>query len=222
MQVKIADSWQKRLQKEFDQPYFARLVAFVKEEYVHYQVLPKGSQIFHIFNACPFEQVKVVILGQDPYPTPGQYYGVCFSVPEHTPIPGSLANIYQEIHTDLGLPVPVSGCLDKWVEQGVFSMNTVLTVRAYQTGSHKGKGWETFTDAVIRLLSEEREHLVFMLWGAYAKEKIPLIDQHKHLILTAAHPSPRSADHGFFGCRHFSKANAFLVQHGMTPIDWSV
>lgn len=222
MQVKIADSWQKRLQKEFDQPYFARLAAFVKDEYVHYQVLPKGSQIFHIFNACPFEQVKVVILGQDPYPTPGQYYGVCFSVPEHTPVPGSLANIYQEIHTDLGLPVPASGCLDKWVEQGVFSMNTVLTVRAYQTGSHKGKGWETFTDAVIRLLSEEREHLVFMLWGAYAKEKIPLIDQHKHLILTAAHPSPRSADHGFFGCRHFSKANAFLVQHGMTPIDWSV
>lgn len=222
MQVKIADSWQKRLQKEFDQPYFARLAAFVKDEYAHYQVLHKGSQIFHIFNACPFEQVKVVILGQDPYPTPGQYYGVCFSVPEHTPIPGSLANIYQEIHTDLGLPMPVSGCLDKWVEQGVFSMNTVLTVRAYQTGSHKGKGWETFTDAVIRLLSEEREHLVFMLWGAYAKEKIPLIDQHKHLILTAAHPSPRSADHGFFGCRHFSKANAFLVQHGMTPIDWSV
>lgn len=222
MQVRIVDSWQKRLQKEFDQPYFARLVAFVKEEYAYYQVLPKGSQIFHIFNACPFEQVKVVILGQDPYPTPGQYYGVCFSVPEHTPIPGSLANIYQEIHTDLGLPVPTSGCLDKWVEQGVFSMNTVLTVRAYQTGSHKGKGWETFTDAVIRLLSEGREHLVFMLWGAYAKEKIPLIDQHKHLILTAAHPSPRSADHGFFGCRHFSKANAFLVQHGMTPIDWSV
>ena len=222
MQVRIVDSWQKRLQKEFDQPYFARLVAFVKEEYAYYQALPKGSQIFHIFNACPFEQVKVVILGQDPYPTPGQYYGVCFSVPEHTPVPGSLANIYQEIHTDLGLPVPASGCLDKWVEQGVFSMNTVLTVRAYQTGSHKGKGWETFTDAVIRLLSEEREHLVFMLWGAYAKEKIPLIDQHKHLILTAAHPSPRSADHGFFGCRHFSKANAFLVQHGMTPIDWSV
>ena len=194
----------------------------MKEEYAHYHVLPKGPQIFHIFNACPFEQVKVVILGQDPYPTPGQYYGVCFSVPEHTPVPGSLANIYQEIHTDLGLPVPASGCLDKWVEQGVFSMNTVLTVRAYQTGSHKGKGWETFTDAVIRLLSEEREHLVFMLWGAYAKEKKPLIDQHKHLILTAAHPSPRSADHGFFGCRHFSKANAFLVQHGMTPIDWSV
>lgn len=222
MQVKISNSWQKRLQKEFDQPYFARLAAFVKEEYAYYQVLPKGSQIFHIFNACPFEQVKIVILGQDPYPTPGQYYGVCFSVPEHTPIPGSLSNIYQEIHTDLELPVPASGCLDKWVEQGVFLMNTVLTVRVYQTGSHKGKGWETFTDAVIRLLSEEREHLVFMLWGAYAKEKIPLIDQHKHLILTAAHPSPRSADHGFFGCRHFSKANAFLVQHGITPIDWSV
>lgn len=222
MQVRIAESWRERLQQEFDQPYFARLAAFVKDEYVHYHVLPKGSQIFHIFNACPFEQVKVVILGQDPYPTPGQYYGVCFSVPEHTPVPGSLANIFQEIHTDLGLPVPASGCLDKWVEQGVFSMNTVLTVRAYQTGSHKGKGWETFTDAVIRLLSEERNHLVFMLWGAYAKEKIPLIDQRKHLVLTAAHPSPRSADHGFFGCRHFSKANAFLVQHGMTPIDWSV
>lgn len=175
-----------------------------------------------MFNACPFDKVKVVILGQDPYPTPGQYYGVCFSVPERTPIPGSLMNIFREIHSDLGIALPASGCLDKWVGQGVFSLNAVLTVRAYQTGSHKDKGWETFTDAVIKRLSDEREHLVFMLWGAYAKDKIRLIDSSRHLVLTAAHPSPRSAEHGFFGCRHFSKANAYLQAHGIAPIDWSV
>ena len=222
MQVKIEESWRKQLQTEFDKPYFEALTSFVKQEYRQYQVLPKGSQIFHIFNACPFNQVKVVIIGQDPYPTPGQYYGVCFSVPPGVAIPGSLHNIYQEIHTDLGLPIPTSGCLDKWVAQGVFSTNSVLTVRAYQTGSHKNRGWETFTDAVIETLSREREHLVFLLWGAYAKEKIRLIDPHKHLVLTAAHPSPRSADHGFFGCRHFSKTNEYLRQHGMEEIDWSV
>ena len=221
MQVKISNSWQKRLQKEFDQPYFARLVAFVKEEYAHYHVLPKGSQIFHIFNACPFEQVKVVILGQDPYPTPGQYYGVCFSVPEHTPIPGSLSNIYQEIHTDLGLPMPVSGCLDKWVEQGVFSMNTVLTVRAYQTGSHKGKGWETFTDAVIRKIAEKKEHLVFLLWGSYAQRKGAFIDTDRHLVLKCVHPSPLSANRGgWFGNHQFSRTNQYLREHGLKEIEW--
>ena len=220
MKVKIEESWREQLQDEFDKPYFENLVAFVKSEYQQAHVLPPGHQIFHIFNACPFNQVKVVILGQDPYPTPGQYYGVCFSVPEGIAIPGSLTNIFKEIHDDLGKPVPFSGNLDRWVEQGVLSMNSVLTVRAYQTGSHRNRGWEIFTDAVIKKLSDERDHLVFMLWGNYAKAKISLIDTNKHLVLTAVHPSPRSADHGFFGCKHFSKANAFLRSCGMSEIDW--
>jgi uracil-DNA glycosylase len=220
MNVKIEESWRRHLQEEFDKPYFDKLVTFVKEEYTKHHILPPGRYLFNVFNSCPFENVKVVILGQDPYPTPGQYYGICFSVPEGTAIPGSLANIFQEIHQDLGKPLPTSGNLDRWVEQGVFLMNSVLTVRAYETGSHRNRGWETFTDAVIRKLSYERENLVFMLWGAYAKEKIPLIDNHKHLILTAAHPSPRSADCGFFGCKHFSKANSFLRSKGIKEIDW--
>lgn len=220
MQVKIEESWRTRLQEEFDKPYFEQLVAFVKQEYQHYHVLPKGSQIFHIFNACPFEKVKVVIIGQDPYPNPGQYYGVCFAVPEGMPIPGSLQNIFTEIHNDLGKPIPTSGNLDRWVEQGVLSMNSVLTVRAHQTGSHRDKGWETFTDAIIKKLSDEREHLVFMLWGNYAKAKISLIDMNKHLVLSTVHPSPRSAEHGFFGCKHFSKANAYLQANGIEKIDW--
>lgn len=192
MNVKIEESWRKRLQEEFDKPYFEQLVTFVKNEYRSAHVLPPGHQIFHIFNACPFEKVKVVILGQDPYPNPGQYYGVCFSVPQGVPIPGSLANIFKEIHQDLGKPIPTSGNL----------------------------GWETFTDAVIKKLSDGRENLVFMLWGSYAKEKIALIDTHKHLVLTTVHPSPRSADHGFFGCKHFSKANTFLQSKGIQKIDW--
>ncbi|MCI1740927.1 MAG: uracil-DNA glycosylase [Prevotella sp.] len=220
MNVEIEESWRLRLQEEFDKPYFKNLVAFVKNEYARYHVLPPGRFIFHIFDVCPFEKVKVVILGQDPYPTPGQYYGVCFSVPEGVPVPASLTNIFQEIHQDLGKPIPASGNLDRWVSQGVFLMNSVLTVRAYETGSHRNKGWETFTDAVIRKLSDERENLVFMLWGAYAKAKIPLIDTHKHLVLMAAHPSPRSADRGFFGCKHFSKANAFLREKSIKEIDW--
>ena len=220
MKVKIEESWREKLQEEFDKSYFEKLVAFVKNEYQTAHVLPPGNRIFHLFNVCPFDKVKVVIIGQDPYPQPGLYYGVCFSVPEGVAIPGSLANIFREIHTDLGIPIPSSGNLDRWVEQGVFSMNSVLTVRAYQTGSHQNQGWETFTDAVIKKLSDEREHLVFMLWGRYAKEKIALIDTNKHLVLTASHPSPRSADHGFFGCRHFSKANAYLKQNGLTEINW--
>ena len=220
MNVQIEESWKKVLQEEFDKPYFAKLVEFVKYEYSHTQVLPPGHNLFEVFNRCPFTKVKVVILGQDPYPTPGQYYGVCFSVPEGVAVPASLANIFHEIHEDLGKPIPQSGCLDRWVEQGVFPMNSVLTVRAYQTGSHRNQGWETFTDAVIKKLSDEREHLVFMLWGSYAKAKIPLIDGRKHLILTATHPSPRSADHGFFGCKHFSKANAFFRQTDQEEIDW--
>ena len=191
-----------RLQEEFDKPYFERLVSFVKSEYGRAHVLPPGHLIFHVFNSCPFEKVKVVILGQDPYPTPGQYYGICFSVPEGVAIPGSLVNIF-------------SGNLDRWVAQGVFSLNSVLTVRAHETGSHRNMGWETFTDAVIKKLSDEREHLVFMLWGAYAKEKAALIDRSKHLILTTVHPSPRSAEYGFFGCKHFSKANNYLRSKGI-------
>ena len=176
MKVKIEESWRQRLQEEFDKPYFERLVSFVKSEYGRTNVLPPGHLIFHVFNSCPFEKVKVVILGQDPYPNPGQYYGVCFSVPKGVAIPGSLANIFKEIHRDLGKPIPTSGNLDRWVAQGVFSMNSVLTVRAHETGSHRNMGWETFTDAVIKKLSDEREHLVFMLWGSYAKEKAALID----------------------------------------------
>lgn len=220
MKVKIEESWRIRLQKEFDKPYFEQLVNFVKSEYKQAHVLPAGNQIFHVFNLCPFEKVRVVILGQDPYPTPGQYYGICFSVPDGITIPGSLANMFKEIHEDLGKPIPSSGRLERWVEQGVFPINSVLTVRAYQSGSHRGRGWETFTDAVIKTLSDEREHVVFMLWGAYAKEKAGLIDSSKHLILTATHPSPRSADRGFFGCKHFSKANEYLKSHGLDEINW--
>lgn len=194
MNVRIDESWRKRLQEEFDKPYFEQLVTFVKNEYKQAHVLPPGPQIFHIFNACPFEKVKVVILGQDPYPNPGQYYGICFSVPDGVAIPGSLMNIFKEIYDDLGKPIPSSGNLDRWVSQGVFPMNSVLTVRAHQTGSHRNRGWETFTDAVIKKLSDERENLVFMLWGSYAKAKISLINTSRHLVLTTVHPSPRSAE----------------------------
>lgn len=220
MQVKIEESWRIRLQPEFDRPYFEQLTRFVKAEYRCARVLPPPNCLFRVFDRCPFDRVRVVILGQDPYPAPGLYDGVCFSVPEGVPIPASLMNIFLEIRQDTGKPLPESGCLDRWVDQGVFPLNSVLTVRAYETGSHRGRGWETFTDAVIRKLSEERDRLVFMLWGAYAKEKIPLIDAGRHLILTAAHPSPRSADRGFFGCRHFSRANAYLRRYGLPEIDW--
>ena len=220
MDVRIEPSWKQQLQEEFDKPYFEKLVTFVKDGYKRAHVLPLGHQIFHIINSCPFEKVKVVILGQDPYPNPGQYYGVCFSVPDGVAIPGSLSNIFKEIHQDLGKPIPTSGNLDRWVAQGVFPLNSVLTVRAHETGSHRNMGWEIFTDAVIRKLSEKRENLIFMLWGSYAKEKRSLIDTNKHLVLTTVHPSPRSAEYGFFGCKHFSKANAFLHSKGIEEIDW--
>ena len=220
MDVRIEPSWKQQLQEEFDKPYFEKLVTFVKDEYKRAHVLPLGHQIFHTFNSCPFEKVKVVILGQDPYPNPGQYYGVCFSVPDGVAIPGSLSNIFKEIHQDLGKPIPTSGNLDRWVAQGVFPLNSVLTVRAHETGSHRNMGWEIFTDAVIRKLSEKRENLIFMLWGSYAKEKRSLIDTNKHLVLTTVHPSPRSAEYGFFGCKHFSKAYAFLHSKGIEEIDW--
>ena len=191
MDVRIEPSWKQQLQEEFDKPYFEKLVTFVKDEYKRAHVLP-----------------------------PGQYYGVCFSVPDGVAIPGSLSNIFKEIHQDLGKPIPTSGNLDRWVAQGVFPLNSVLTVRAHETGSHRNMGWEIFTDAVIRKLSEKRENLIFMLWGSYAKEKRSLIDTNKHLVLTTVHPSPRSAEYGFFGCKHFSKANAFLHSKGIEEIDW--
>ena len=220
MDVRIEDSWKQRLQPEFNKPYFEKLVAFVKQEYARYTVYPPGHLLFYAFDTCPFDKVKVVIIGQDPYHEPGQYYGLCFSVLDGVPFPPSLVNIFKEIHMDLGTPIPTSGNLDHWVAQGVFPINSVLTVRAHETGSHRDKGWEIFTDAVIKKLSDERENLVFMLWGSYAKQKMSLIDTRKHLVLTTVHPSPRSAEYGFFGCKHFSKANAFLRSKGIQEINW--
>lgn len=219
MKVKIEESWRQRLQEEFDKPYFERLVSFVKSEYGRANVLPPGHLIFHVFNSCPLKS-KSGYLRTRSLPQPRTILRDMLSVPEGVAIPGSLANIFKEIHRDLGKPIPTSGNLDRWVAQGVFSMNSVLTVRAHETGSHRNMGWETFTDAVIKKLSDEREHLVFMLWGAYAKEKAALIDSSKHLILTTVHPSPRSAEYGFFGCRHFSKANDYLRSKGIEEIDW--
>ena len=176
--------------------------------------------VFHAYNTCPFEKVKVVILGQDPYHEPGQYYGLCFSVMDGVPFPPSLVNIFKEIQNDLGKPIPCSGRLERWADQGVLLINAILTVRAHQAGSHQGKGWEEFTDAVIRRLNDEREHIVFMLWGAYAQKKGTFIDRTRHCVLTAPHPSPLSADRGFFGCKHFSKANAYFRSKGLAEIEW--
>lgn len=220
MQVKIEESWRQRLQEEFDQPYFEQLVKFVKAEYAQHTVFPPGHLLFHAFNTCPFDQVKVVILGQDPYHEPGQYYGLCFSVLDGVPFPPSLVNIFKEIHNDIGKPVPESGRLERWAGQGVLLINAILTVQAHQAGSHQGKGWEQFTDAVIRHLNDERENVVFMLWGSYAQKKGAFIDQTRHCVLKAPHPSPLSADRGFFGCKHFSKANAYLRSKGLTEIEW--
>lgn len=220
MQVKIEPSWGAVLADEFAQPYFPPLIEFVKQEYAAGPVYPLGPLIFNAFQHCPFEQVKVVILGQDPYHGRGQAHGLSFSVPEGIAKPPSLHNIFKEIATDIGTPPPASGNLERWADQGVLLLNATLTVRAGQAGSHQGRGWETFTDAVIRKVSEGREHVVFILWGAYAQKKSVLIDQKKHLILKSAHPSPFAADKGFFGSRPFSQTNAWLEQHGEAAIDW--
>lgn len=220
MNVRIEESWKQRLQTEFDQSYFEQLTRFVHQEYATHTVYPPGKQIFAAFDSCPFEQVKVVILGQDPYHEPRQAHGLCFSVNDGIPFPPSLQNIFKEIESDLGIPVPASGDLTRWAQQGVLLLNATLTVRAHQAASHQGKGWETFTDAVIHKLAEEREHLVFILWGSYAQRKGEFIDSRRHLVLKSPHPSPLSAHRGFFGNHHFSQANRYLASHGITPIQW--
>ena len=207
MNVQIEESWKQVLTPEFDKDYFIRLTEFVRREYQTTTVYPPGKLIFNAFNLCPYNKVKVVIIGQDPYHGPGQAHGLCFSVNDGIPFPPSLQNIFKEIHDDLGTPIPTTGNLTRWAEQGVLLLNATLTVRAHQAGSHQRQGWEEFTDAAIRALAENREHLVFILWGAYAQKKGAFIDRNKHLVLTSVHPSPLSAYHGFFGNKHFSRAN---------------
>ena len=213
-------SWKTRLAGEFEKDYFVELTDFVRQEYRQATVYPSGPNIFNAFAHCPFDRVKVVIIGQDPYHEPGQAHGLCFSVQDGTPFPPSLQNIFKEITDDLGRPRPTSGDLTRWADQGVLLLNATLTVRAHRAGSHQGHGWETFTDAVIRCLNAERQHLVYMLWGAYAQKKGASIDTSRNLVLTSPHPSPLSAHRGFFGNRHFSRANDYLVALGESPIDW--
>lgn len=220
MDVQIEPSWKQHLAPEFEKPYFVKLTNFVRQEYRTTTCYPPGKLIFNAFNLCPYDKAKVVIIGQDPYHGPGQAHGLCFSVNDGVPFPPSLQNIFKEIQTDLGTPVPQSGNLTRWAEQGVLLLNVTLTVRAHQAGSHQRQGWEEFTDAAIKALAERREHLVFILWGSYAQKKGAFIDRSRHLVLASAHPSPLSAFHGFFGNRHFSLANAYLEQHGETPINW--
>lgn len=221
--AQLHESWLSRLDDQFDQPYMKKLREFLVVRKQHQAVIyPPGAQIFNALDTTHFDQVRVVILGQDPYHGPGQAHGLCFSVLPGVKIPPSLANIYREIEADMGIAAPHHGYLQSWAEQGVLLLNAVLTVERGQAGSHQGKGWETFTDAIVQLLNDEREGLVFMLWGSYAMKKGAVIDRRKHLVLKAPHPSPLSAHRGFLGCRHFSSANEYLQQHQHTPIDWSV
>lgn len=218
--VKLAQSWKNVLAEEFSKEYFSKLIEFVKAEYKSYTVYPPGANIFSAFEWCSFEDTKVVIIGQDPYHGPNQANGLAFSVKEGIAIPPSLQNIFAEIRSDLGKPVPASGNLERWAKQGVLLLNATLTVRARTPGSHQNKGWEEFTDAVISVVNERKQNLVFMLWGAYAQRKGEIIDRAKHFILTAPHPSPFSVHKGFFGSKHFSQANKYLKEHGLEPIDW--
>lgn len=220
MNVRIDDSWRQALASQWDQPYFISLTDFVRNRYRTATVYPPAGRIFAAFDACPFDKVKVVILGQDPYHGPGQANGLCFSVNPGTELPPSLVNIFKEVASDLQRPMPVDGDLERWARQGVLLLNATLTVDAHRAGSHQGKGWEEFTDAAVRVLAEQREGLVFMLWGSYAIRKGAFIDRNRHLVLTAPHPSPLSAYRGFFGCHHFSQANQWLQSLGQTPIDW--
>jgi uracil-DNA glycosylase len=220
MDVKIEPTWQSKLKDEFDKEYFVKLSEFVKDEYKQKIIYPPGSLIFNAFNLCPFDKVKAVIIGQDPYHGPGQAHGLCFSVREGVGFPPSLINIFKEIEMDLGLSRPVSGNLERWAGQGVLLLNATLTVRAHQAGSHQKKGWEQFTDSVIQIINNEKKNIVFFLWGAYAQRKGESINRSKHLVLESVHPSPLSASRGFFGNRHFSKCNNYLAENGIEPIDW--
>jgi len=221
MTVRIDPTWHEALADEWQQPYFEQLTSFVRQQYASGTIYPPGRQIFAAFDATPFDRVKVVVLGQDPYHGPGQANGMCFSVAAGVAMPPSLVNIFKEVHDDVGAPMPANGDLSRWAQQGVLLLNSTLTVAAHQPLSHQNHGWELFTDHVIARLAERREHLVFMLWGSYAKRKGAFIDRTRHLVLTAAHPSPLSANRGgFFGCHHFSMANDYLVAHGMSPINW--
>ena len=220
MDVKIDASWKKVLQDEFEKPYFAQLTNFVRDEYKTKKIFPPGNMIFSAFDHCPFDKVKVVIIGQDPYHNDGQAHGLCFSVNTGVDFPPSLINIFKEIERDLGKPMPTSGNLERWADQGVLLLNATLTVQAHSAGSHQGRGWETFTDAVIRKVAQEKEHVVFMLWGNYAQQKGAVVDGQKHLVLKSVHPSPLSAYRGFIGCGHFSAANEYLTSKGLSPINW--
>ena len=223
MNVRIESSWKRVLNDEFEQKYFKELTQKVKELYLNNadKIFPKGADIFRAFDLCPFDQTKVIILGQDPYPTRGHAHGLSFSVNDHVkPFPKSLKNIFSEINNDIGKPFPENGNLSRWAEQGVLLLNAVLTVEEGRPDSHKGLGWEQFTDSVIKMLSTQKEHLIFMLWGAKAGHKRALIDEGKHKVLSSVHPSPLSAYRGFFGCKHFSKANDYLLMNKLTPIDW--
>lgn len=220
MNVQMEESWHRRLAPEFEKPYFEALTTFVRQEYTSGPCYPPGRLIFHAFEATPFDKVKVVILGQDPYHEPGQAHGLCFSVPDGIALPPSLKNIYAEIQSELGVTPPSSGDLNRWATQGVLLLNATLTVRRGQAASHQGRGWETLTDAAIQSLAREREHIVFMLWGSYAGKKAAFIDPQKHLVLTSAHPSPLSAYRGFFGNHHFQLCNDYLAAHGKEPIKW--
>ena len=221
MDVRIDPSWKTRLQGEFDKPYFGLLTAKVREEYRTNTCYPPGRLIFNAFNLCPFDKVKVVIIGQDPYHEPGQAHGLSFSVCDGVPFPPSLQNIFKEIHDDLGAPIPATGNLTRWAQQGVLLLNATLTVRAHLANSHATLGWRTFTDAAIRALAQEREHIVYMLWGGYARGKSYMIDKTRNLVLESVHPSPLSANRGgWFGNHHFSQANRYLADNGIQPIDW--
>ncbi len=220
MEVRMASDWKALVGAEFEKPYFRELVEFVRREYAAGEVFPKGRDIFRAFDKCPVDRLKVVIIGQDPYHGPGQANGLCFSVGEGVPFPPSLQNIFKEVASDVGSPIPASGELERWAEQGVLLLNAVLTVRAHEAASHANRGWEQFTDAVVRAIAERKQGVVYLLWGSYAQRKASMVDPAKNCILKAVHPSPLSAYRGFFGCRHFSQANAYLRSCGREEIRW--
>ena len=220
MEVKIEQSWKQRLQTEFDKPYFEQLTQFVRTEYQTRTIYPPAGLIFNAFNLCPFDKVKVVIIGQDPYHGVGQAHGLCFSVQDGVQFPPSLRNIFKEIHDDIGSPIPASGDLTRWAKQGVLLLNATLTVRADEAGSHQRRGWETFTDAVINAVATEKQDVVYILWGSYAQQKAAMVDRSRNLVLESVHPSPLSASRGFFGNHHFSRTNQYLTEHGKEPIVW--